>query len=113
MIQNGLRYPRLRVLLIDGVELEAHPLGPDQIAFEFESVKRKWPDFQKIPVTWQTYLAWHSLRREGHIAATVTWDQFREQCSIVAPAEPAEPDQDDAETDVADAPFTDPAPDID
>lgn len=85
--KNGLIYPRLYVSMVDGAEWEVQPLGPDQIAWEFEAVKRKYPAFQGIPATWQTFLAWHASRREGLIPVTVTWDQFRNELHrIVQPA---------------------------
>jgi hypothetical protein len=110
MSKNGLIYPKLRVLLDDGTEVEVQPLGPDQIAFEFEAVKRRWPDFQRIPATWQTYLAWHALVVREKLLPACSWDEWRNgRCTYTAPVADDDDDQADDEAGT-DAPFTDPEP---
>lgn len=104
MSKNGLIYPRLYVEMSDGAEFEVQPIGPDQINWELTAVKHHWPDFQKTPALWQTFLAWSGLRREGMIPQTVTWDQFRTDHRFVQPAdlgadEPVESEGDEGPAD--------------
>lgn len=97
MTKNGLIYPRLLVAMNDGAEWEIQPIGPDQIAWEAEAVRRKYASFQHIPATWQTYLAWHASRREGLIPVAVTWDEFRTVLHrFVQPADMGDAAEDDA-----------------
>lgn len=114
MSKNGLVYPLLRVVMADGAEWEVQPIGPDQILWERTAVKHKWPDFQQTPVTWQTFLAWASSRREGLIPAGLTWEAFstaehRYIENVAAEQDtPADDDDDPDAAGPADAPFTRP-----
>ena len=111
-MKNGLIYPRLWVMMADGAEFEVQPVGPDQIQWELTAARNKWPDFQKTPALWQTYLAWHALKREGAIPPDTTWDWFRGNHRSVQPAEMSEPEGEDEEG-ALDAFPTDPEPAID
>jgi hypothetical protein len=76
-----LTAPRLRVSLDDGTTLEVQTLNPDLIRFDLTRVKHGWPDAQKAPFVWLTFLAWAALRREHQLADDVTWEQFsNERC---------------------------------
>lgn len=111
MSKNGLVYPRLRVVMEDGAEWEIQPKGKDQIRWEETAVKHKWPDFQKTPAKWQTFLAFTASRREGLIPLALSWEEFLTAHDYVQPADSDDPGEAaEDEPDPADAPFTRPAP---
>lgn len=76
--------PRVHVVMVDGAEWEAQTLNPDLLRYERTAVKYKWPGPSVSPVTWLTFMAWSAGQREGHLPASVTWEQFsRELCAEV------------------------------
>ena len=73
---SKLSNPRVHVVMVDGSEWDVQTSNPDLMAYERTAAKHKWPDFQTVPVTWMTFLAWSAGRRAGLIDAGMTWEVF-------------------------------------
>lgn len=64
----------------------------DHNVWDMTRARHKWPTAQDAPLTWMGFLAWSAARRTGAIEATLTWEQFLEQCLSVERPEDEEED---------------------
>lgn len=70
--------------------------NPALCAFDFERVKKKWPDAREAPILWQTFIAWRQLVNDGLYAGD--FPTFRDKdCAEVSQVqeEDVDPTQDD------------------
>jgi hypothetical protein len=80
-----LTSPRLRVIRDGHDPLEMQTTNPDLILWERTSAKHKWPDFQKAPVTWMTFISWAAARRTGAIPVDMTYEKWEAETLDVTP----------------------------
>ena len=87
---SKLSNPRVHVIMVDGSEWDAQTLNPDLMAYERTAVKHKWPTPADAPVSWLTFIAWSAGKREGHLPASMLWEQFSQtECAEVSNADEA------------------------
>ena len=88
----GLSTPRIRVVMLDGAELEVQVLNIDLVMFDRDRAKHGWPSPQDAPYSWLNYLAWHSLTKTRGLLPAMTLREFEERAAQV---ESAGDDEDD------------------
>lgn len=82
MSEFRLTTPTARARLADGRTLEARVINPDYLRWDRTAAKHGWPKATEAPFFWQTFLAWSAFRREGLIAADVSWETFSEELAV-------------------------------
>lgn len=74
-----LTVPEFRVVPADGaVPYTVQATNADLVAYDVTAYRHKWPPFQKAPMLWGTFLAWHASRRLAVIGPEVTFESFRD-----------------------------------
>lgn len=76
--------PLLYVLMDDGSEYEVQTWNPDMVAWDRARAQHKWPGPDEAAWQWMTYLAWHTLTREGTIPK-IGLNEFTAATRIVSP----------------------------
>ena len=65
----------------------------DLVAFDLTRAKHSWPSMRDAPFLWQTFVAWHALRRTGRLASDgkpLTFDAFRDTAEVEADPDESE-----------------------
>lgn len=77
--------PRLTVLMDDGAIHEVQANNFDLVMQEREVQRKRLPSAQDSPLEWMTWLAWHSLQREGAVTKDTSYEDFLQRCASIDP----------------------------
>lgn len=79
--EAGLPGMRFDVVLENGERYRVRATNADMVAFDLMASKKKWPDGQKAPFLWATFLAWRSSKRTGK--TSLTFEAFQDAAAEV------------------------------
>ena len=78
--------PRVRVTRDGQDDLEVQTDNRDLIQWERTRLRQRpvWPKFDEAPFQWLTFLSWCAARRQGLIAAELTYERWESEVLAVA-----------------------------
>lgn len=75
--------PTFDVIMEDGTQHRVQVRNPDFLRWDKTAAKHGWPEAQKAPFLWNTFVVWAALRRTGAIGQDVTWETFETAAASV------------------------------